>query len=100
MISQDTFFATQSFSVLPQPTDNLHGFASPSPYTVFADVSRDMPGRLPIDPQKMTPHEKLAVGLGVSAGILAFIGMVAAIFILRRRRRDHDEVCFYHVEVS
>ena len=92
MISQDTFFATQSFSVLPQPTDNLHGFASPSAYTVFADVSRKMPGRLPIDPQKMTPHEKLAVGLGVAAGILAFLGMVAAIIILRKRRRDHDEV--------
>jgi hypothetical protein len=40
----------------------------------------------------MTSHEKLGVGLGVSAGILAFIGMVIAIFMLRKRRRDFAEV--------
>jgi hypothetical protein len=91
-ISQDIFFATQSFSVSPAPTDNMNGYAIPSPYTVFADVSRQVPGRLPIDPQKMTSHEKLGVGLGVSAGILAFIGMVIAIFLLRKRRRDFAEV--------
>lgn len=51
-----------------------------------------MPGKLPIDPQKMTSSEKLGVGLGVSAGILAFIGMVVAIFMLRKRRRDFAEV--------
>jgi len=91
-VSQDMFFATQSFSVSPAPTDNLKGYAIPSPYTVFADVSKQMPGRLPIDPQKMTSSEKLGVGLGVTAGILAFIGMVIAIFMLRKRRRDFAEV--------
>jgi len=91
-VSQDIFFATQSFSVSPAPTDNLKGYAIPSPYTVFAEVSKQQPGRLPIDPQKMTSHEKLGVGLGVSAGILAFIGMVISIFLLRKRRRDFAEV--------
>ena len=86
------FFATQSFSVSPQPTDDMKGYAIPSPYTVFADVSKQMPGRLPVDPQKMTSSEKLGVGLGVSAGILAFVGMVIAIFMLRKRRRDFAEV--------
>ena len=51
-----------------------------------------MPGKLPIDPQKMTSGEKLGVGLGVSAGIIAFIGMVIAIIMLRKRRRDFAEV--------
>ena len=91
-VSQDIFFATQSFSVSPQPTDNLQGIARPSAYTVFADVSKQMPGKLPIDPQKMTSGEKLGVGLGVSAGIIAFIGMVIAIIMLRKRRRDFAEV--------
>jgi hypothetical protein len=91
-VSQDIFFATQSFSVSPAPTDNMNGYAIPSPYTVFAEVSKQQPGRLPIDPQAMTSHEKLGVGLGVSAGILAFIGMVIAIFMLRKRRRDFAEV--------
>jgi hypothetical protein len=70
----------------------LKGIATPSAYTVFVDVSKEMPGRLPIDPQKMTSSEKLGVGLGVSVGILAFIGMVIAIFMLRKRRRDFAEV--------
>jgi hypothetical protein len=94
-VSQDIFFATQSFSVSPAPTDNMNGYAIPSPYTVFAEVSKQQPGRLPIDPQKMTSHEKLGVGLGVSAGILAFIGMVIAIFMLRKRRRDFAEVSLH-----
>jgi hypothetical protein len=65
---------------------------------VFADVSKEMPGRLPIDPQQMTAHEKLGVGLGVAGGILAVIGMVAAIIMLRKRRRANAEVIIYHID--
>lgn len=92
IISQDTFFATQSFSVGPAPTENLTGWATQSAYTVFADVSAETPGTLPIDPQAMTPHERVAVGLGVTAGILAAIGVIVTIWWLRRKRRHEAEV--------
>ena len=92
ILSQDTFFATQSFSVGPSPTANLTGYATQAAYTVFADVSTETPGNLPIDPQAMTSHEKVAVGLGVTAGILAAIGVVATIWWLRRKRRFEAEV--------
>lgn len=92
IISQDTFFATQSFSVGPAPTDNMAGFASPSAYTVFADVSVQTPGSLPFDPQAMTASERLGVGLGVTAGVLAVIAAVGAIWWLRRKRRYESEV--------
>lgn len=100
IISQDTFFATQSFSVAPAPTENLTGWASQAAYTVFADVSAETPGTLPIDPQAMTPHERVAVGLGVTAGILAAIGVVATIWWLRRRRRYEAEASHFPVSFS
>lgn len=59
---------------------------------MFADVSAETPGTLPIDPQAMTPHERVAVGLGVTAGILAAIGVVVTILWLRRKRRYEAEV--------
>lgn len=100
IISQDTFFATQSFSVGPAPTQNLTGWASLPAYTVFADVSAETPGTLPIDPQAMTPHERVAVGLGVTAGILAAIGVVVTILWLRRKRRYEAEVCLLPTRVD
>lgn len=93
ILAQDTFFATQSFSVGPAPTDNYSGWATPSAYTVFADVSAQTPGALPVDPQAMSGSEKLGVGLGISLGVLIAVGVVGVLWWLRRKRR-------YEVEVS
>lgn len=98
IVSQDTFFATQSFSVAPRPTDNLNGFAVPLAYTVFADVSKQMPGELPIDPQATTPHERLAVGLGVTAGIIGLVGIFATVLWLRKQRRRKAEVSDFRTQ--
>lgn len=57
-------------------------------------MSVQTPGALPVDPQAMTASERLGVGLGVTGGVLAVVGVVGAIWWMRRKRKFQSEVSY------
>ncbi|KAL7422935.1 hypothetical protein Q5752_002233 [Cryptotrichosporon argae] len=98
LVSAFSFFATQTFSVRPSATHS--NISSPtSAYTVWADVSTQTPGDLPIDPAPTTDRQALAVGLGVAFGLLGLAGIVLTMWLVRKRRRRREEaLAFYRLK--
>ncbi|RSH87029.1 hypothetical protein EHS25_003517 [Saitozyma podzolica] len=66
-----------------------------SAYTLFAAVSTDTPGSLPIDPEPTSDKQKLAVGLGVAGGVIALVLMgVTMLFVRKKRRMEAEALAF------
>lgn len=91
-ITQNTFFATHLLSVRPLPTSGPMPPNPAPPHTVFAEVSLETPGRLPIDPGVMGRAATLGVGLGVTFGVLALIAAVGMLWWFHRRNKRQREV--------
>ncbi|WWC98294.1 hypothetical protein V866_005185 [Kwoniella sp. B9012] len=91
IIQQESFFATQTFSIGPAPTYSPGPVAPSSGYTVFAEVSTHTPSDLPIDPHHASKGEKLAIALGVTGAILGIAIMIAVMWFIRKKRKMERE---------
>jgi hypothetical protein len=87
-----SFFSTQTISLAPYPTVSPGPADPTSAYTLFAAVSTDTPGSLPIDPEPTSDKQKLAVGLGVAGGVIALVLMGVTMLFVRKKRRMEAQV--------
>ncbi|TYJ53889.1 hypothetical protein B9479_005438 [Cryptococcus floricola] len=91
ILQQDSFFATQTFSISPRPTWSPGPLAPTSAYTVWAAVTTSTPGDLPYDEQPMSKSQKLGVALGAAGGVLGVAFIVAVLWWVRNKRRMESE---------
>jgi hypothetical protein len=92
LVSVRSFFSTQTISLAPYPTVSPGPADPTSAYTLFAAVSTDTPGSLPIDPEPTSDKQKLAVGLGVAGGVIALVLMGVTMLFVRKKRRMEAQV--------
>ncbi|WVW80573.1 hypothetical protein I302_102559 [Kwoniella bestiolae CBS 10118] len=91
ILQQESFFATQTFSIGSAPTYSPGPVAPSSGYTVFAEVSTHTPSDLPIDPHHASRGEKLAIALGVTGAILGIAIIIAVMWFIRKKRKMERE---------
>ncbi|WWC92444.1 uncharacterized protein L201_007402 [Kwoniella dendrophila CBS 6074] len=86
LLQQESFFATQTFSIGQAPTYTPGPVSPSSAYTVFADVSTHTPSDLPIDKHHASKGEKLAIGLGIVGAILGIAIIIAVMWFIKKKR--------------
>ncbi|ODN83074.1 hypothetical protein L202_01296 [Cryptococcus amylolentus CBS 6039] len=91
ILQQDSFFATQTFSISPRPIWSPGPQAPTSAYTVWAAVTTSTPGNLPYDEQPMSKSQKLGVALGAAGGVLGVAFIVAVVWWVRNKRKMESE---------
>ncbi|WVQ95337.1 hypothetical protein IAU59_002433 [Kwoniella sp. CBS 9459] len=95
ILQQESFFSTQTFSIAPRPTGQAPPLSPDSAYTVFAEVSTNLPGDLPIDPHAATKGEKLAIALGVAGALLGLALIILIMWWVRKKRKmDREALAF------
>lgn len=92
VVSQKSFFATQMISIAPAPTHSGPPLPDPTAaYTVFADVTTATPGALPYDDGPITSGQKLAIGFGITGGVVALACIAGVIWWVRRKHKMERE---------
>ncbi|OCF45518.1 hypothetical protein I317_00419 [Kwoniella heveanensis CBS 569] len=95
ILQQESFFSTQTFSIAPRPTGQAPPLSPSSAFTVFAEVSTNLPGDLPIDPHAASKGEKLAIALGVAGALLGLALIVLIMWWVRKKRKmDREALAF------
>ena len=97
MVSQKSFFATQTISIAPAPTQAGPDIPDPTAaYTVFADVTTTTPGSLPYDDGPISNGQKLAIGFGITGGVVALACIAGVIWWVRKKHKMEREVGLIH----
>lgn len=92
LVSQKSFFSTQTISIAPAPTYSGASIQDPTAaYTVFADVSTATPGRMPYDQGPTTNGQKLAIGFGITGGVIALACIAGVIWWVRKKHKMERE---------